>query len=102
MLDDQSEPQLVPKLLLHMSVRELHNILVSDPNDGGLKDSRDEDGKIIISDSTLYSLFTPQLKQIYARYKIMCVCECCISAIIINSSFLSWRYRHLKKICDVT
>ena len=52
-LDDQTEPQLVPKLLLQVSVREPHNRLVSDPNDGGLKDARDEDGKIIISDSTL-------------------------------------------------
>ena len=28
--DDQTEPQLVPKFLLQVSVRELHNILVSD------------------------------------------------------------------------
>ena len=55
-LYDQTEPILVPKFLLQVSVRELHNILVSDPNDGGLKDSRDEDGNIIISDSTLRSL----------------------------------------------
>ena len=34
--DDQTEPQLVPKLLLQVSVRELHNSLVSDPNNGGL------------------------------------------------------------------
>ena len=47
-LYDQIEPQLVPKLLLQVSVRELHNSLVSDPNDGGLKDARDEDGEIII------------------------------------------------------
>ena len=40
-LDYHSEPQLVPKLLLKVYVRELHNILVSDPNDGGLKDARD-------------------------------------------------------------
>ena len=53
MLYDQTEPQLVTKLLLQVSVRELHNSLVSDPNDGGLKDARDEDGKIIISDSTV-------------------------------------------------
>ena len=53
MFDDLSEPQLVPKLLLHVSVRELHNILVSDPNYVGLKDARDEDDNIIISDSTL-------------------------------------------------
>ena len=64
MLDDQTEPQLVPKLLLQVSVRELHNSLVSDPNDGGLRDSRDEDGKIIISDSTLRALLPPQFKNI--------------------------------------
>ena len=57
MLDDHSEPQLVPKLLLQVFVREIHNSLVSDPNDGGLKDARDEDGKIIISDYTFCLLF---------------------------------------------
>ena len=62
-LYDQTEPQLVPKLLLQVYVRELHNSLVSDTNDGGIKDARDEDGKIIISDSTLRSLLPPQLKK---------------------------------------
>ena len=42
MFDDQIEPQLVPKLLLWVSVRELNNSLVSDPNDGGIEDARDE------------------------------------------------------------
>ena len=60
MLDDQTEPQLVTKLLLQLFVIELHNSLVSDPNDGGIKDARDEDDKIIISDSTLRSLLPPQ------------------------------------------
>ena len=67
MLDDQTEPQLVPKLLLQVPVRELHNSLVSDPNYGGLKDARDENNNIIISDSTLSSLFPPQLNQILER-----------------------------------
>ena len=53
---------------------------MSDPNDGGLKYARDEDGKIIISDSTLRSLLPPQLKQITACCKVMCGCECYISA----------------------
>ena len=96
MLYAQTEPQLVPKLLLQVSVIELHNSLVSDPNDGVLKYSRDEDGKIIISDSTFRSLLPPQLKQMSARYKIMCGCECCISAKSIHSSLLSWRDRYLK------
>ena len=98
MLYDQTEPTLVPKLLLHVSVRELHNSPVSDPNDGGLKDARDEDGKIIISDSTLRSLLPPQLKKMSARYTIMCGCECCIAAKSIHYSWLSWRDRYLKKL----
>ena len=96
MLDDQSEPQLVPNFLVQVSVRELHNSLVSYPNDGGLKDARDEDGTIIISDSTLRALLPPQLRKMSARYKIMCGCECCISDKSIHSSLLSWRDRYLK------
>ena len=95
-LDYQTEPQLVPKLLLQVSVRELHNSLVSDPNDDVLKDARYEYGKIIISGSTFRSLLPPQLKQMSARYKVICGCECCISAKSIHSSLLSWRDIYLK------
>ena len=94
--DDQIEPQLVPKLLLQVSVRELHNSLVSDPNDGGIKDAREEVNNTIISDSTLRSLLSPQLKTFSPRYKVMCGCECYIYAKSINSSFISWRDRYLK------
>ena len=79
-----------------MSVRELHNILVSDSNDSGIKDAKDEDGNIIISDSTLRSILPHQLKQMSARYKVMCGCECCISAKSIHSSLLSCSDKYLK------
>ena len=91
MFDDQTEAQLVPRLLLRVLVRELHNSLVSDPNAGGIKDDMDEDDNNIISDSTLRSVLQPQLKQISARCKVMCGCECCIYAKSIHSSLLSWR-----------
>ena len=96
MFDDLTESQLVPKLLLQVSVRELHNRHVSDPNYGGIKDSRDEDDNIIISYSTFLSLLPHQLKQISARYKVMCGCGCCIFTKSIHSSLLSWRDRYLK------
>ena len=96
MLDDQSETQLFLKLLLQVSVRELHNSLVSDLNDGGIRDVRDKDDNIIISDSKLRSLLPPQLKTISARYKVMRGCECCISAKCIHLSLLSWSDKYLK------
>ena len=68
-----------------MSVIELNNSLVSDPNDGGLKDARDEGGKIIISNSTLRSLLPPQLKQM--SYVIrLCV--------VVNVAFMIKSYIH--------
>ena len=36
-----TEPQLVTKLLLQLSFIELHNKLVSDTDNGGLKEERD-------------------------------------------------------------
>ena len=71
--------QLVPKLLLQVSVRELHNSLVGDPNDGGLKDDRDENGKIIISDYTLRLLLPLQLS------KCTHVTRLCV---VVNVAFL--------------
>ena len=63
-IDDYTKPQLVPKLLLHFSVREFHNNLISATKYGGLKEAWDEDDNIIISDSILYSLLPPQFKNI--------------------------------------
>ena len=80
MFDYQTEPQLVPKWLLQLSVKELHNILVSDTNYGGLKNARYEDDKIIISYYILCLLLPHQSKQMSIHYKVMCSCECCISA----------------------
>ena len=48
-----TKTQIVPTLLLQVSVQELHNILVSDPVDGGIKEARDAESNIIIIDSTL-------------------------------------------------
>ena len=83
-----------------MSIREIHNSLVSDPNDGGLKEARDEEDNIIISDYTLRTLLPPQLNQISSRYKVMCSCECFIYDKSIHASLLSWSDRYLKKLKD--
>ena len=59
-IDGYTEPQLVPKFLLQVSVRELHKTLVSATIYGGLKEARDQDDNIIICYSTLRSLFPHQ------------------------------------------
>ena len=55
-----TESQLVPKWLLQVYVRKLHNNLVSDTYNSGPKEAKYADNNIIISDSTLCSLFPPK------------------------------------------
>ena len=48
---------------MQVFVRELHNIPVIDPDNGLLKEARDAENNIIISDSTLRSLLSPKFKK---------------------------------------
>ena len=93
-----SEPQVVPKFPLQVSVWELHNSKASPPEDGGRKDSIDASSNIIISDYMLCSILPPQLRKMSARYKVVCGCECYIYTKNIHSSLLSWCYRYLKNL----
>ena len=84
-MDGYTKPQLVPKLLLRVSIGELHNNIVSATKYGGLKEARDEDDNIIISYYKLRSLLPHQLIKMSSRYKVVCGCECCISAKSMHS-----------------
>ena len=64
-IDGHYEPQLVTKNILQVSVQELHNTMLSLPEEAGLKDARDADNSIIISDFTLLSIIPPQLMKMY-------------------------------------
>ena len=83
MFDDQTEPQLVHTLLLQVSVRELHNSLVSDPHYGGIKYDRDEDDNIIISDYPLRSLLSTPLKKCLHNTR---------SCVVVNVAYLLKAY----------
>ena len=95
-IDGQVEPQLVPKFLLRVSAIELHNRMVSPPKEGGLKEAIYADNNNIISDSTLHNILPHQLKKMTPRYKVICGCECCISAKSMHYFLLTWRDLHLK------
>ena len=85
-----------------MSVRELHNKLVSATKDGGIKEARDEDDNIIISDSTLSSLLPPQFKKLHQDTRL---------CVVVNVAYLpkvcTHHYYHgviiiLKKLKDLS
>ena len=52
-IDGHSEQQLVPKLSLQLFIQELHNSMMSPPEEGRLKEARGEENNIIINDYKL-------------------------------------------------
>ena len=58
-----------------MSAQKLHNIRISPLEDGGIKDARDAENNIIISDSMLHNILSHQINKRTARYKVVCVCK---------------------------
>ena len=67
-----------------MSIQEIHNRMVSSPEEGGIKEKRDAENNTIISDYAICKILPPHLNKMYARYKVICGCECCISSKIMH------------------
>ena len=69
----------VSKLLLQISIRELHNDLVSENSIYQSKEAIYEStGKPLTSDTDLHALMPNNVRKITDRYKQMCGCEICV------------------------
>ena len=62
-INGQVEPWFVPKILLQVSVIDLHNSMLITQEERVLKESRDVDNNIIISNLTLRKILPPQLNK---------------------------------------
>ena len=74
----ECQKERVSKLLLQISIRELHNDMLLPPDEGGFKEARDETGNVRISDTALRALLPEQARKMTPRHKQMCGCEVCI------------------------
>ena len=72
--------------------------MVSPPEKGELKEAREEEKNIIMSISKLRNIIPLQLNNMSAKYRVMCGCECCISAKSTHSLLLSQRYCYMKNL----
>jgi hypothetical protein len=87
----------VGKLLLEVPVRELHNDLIEPPERGGFVEAW-QDGKVIISDTSLRRLLPKELRPATERHKQMCCCETCMSPRMLQSSLNAFRPRWSKRL----
>ena len=79
---DKSDPSVVhklPKLLLQVSIRELHNDLLEQVPEAS------KDGVPLVSDTKLREMMPPQVKKMTERYKEICGCSDCVSIGYLHS-----------------
>ena len=70
--------QILPKILLECSMRQLNNELIASPDDGSLLGAIHADtNDVIISDTMICSLQPLQLRPMTDNHKMMCGCAIC-------------------------
>jgi hypothetical protein len=92
---------VVPKYFLQIPVYEFHSDLIEPVQDGGLAEAHDDNGRVIISDFNLCQLIPPNVKPMSKQRRILCGCEICVSADILQHSINTWRTKHLKRLEDI-
>ena len=89
---------MAPKKVLHVSVQELHNIMVSPPGEGGMEEAIYSDNNTIINDYTIHNIISPKLKYMSVCYKVVCGCECFITSKSMHDYLLKFRDSNLKQL----
>ena len=67
--EDPKQKVCVEKLLLQVSICELHNDLLSLPPLGLVDKAYNNDGKVLLSDKVLQALLPPQLQKMTEPHK---------------------------------
>ena len=72
-LEDSTKFIKVPKLLLQVSIRELHTDVIDN-----VEGATNPAGNPVISDTKLREILPPEVKRMTERYKQMCACQLCV------------------------
>ena len=81
----------VGKLLLEISVRELHHDLMKPPPVGLAEVYCQSTNQCIISERHLRNILPPQLRPITFAQKQLCGCECCTVMRMLHTSLIKYR-----------
>ena len=76
----------VPKLLLQIPIRVLHNYLVNN-----LAEARDYTRIFLVSDTKLRQILPKELRYMSNRYKLMCGCIDCLKIQYYHSDYNQYK-----------
>ena len=76
-------------------MQQFHNELIASPDYGGLIGARHADtNDVIISDTMIYYLASPQLHPMTDHHKMMCDCDICKNSKYFQESLIAWRRKN--------
>ena len=90
----KNENKSVPKSLLQISVRNLHNDMVRPVSQGGLSEARDRNNNIVISDYVLCYILPPNLRNISLCKKSMYGYNVFTYTNSIHAYLITWQKKH--------
>ena len=91
----------IPKILISISIRELHNDMLKKASDGGLDGAVDTNGNAVISDTSLRDNLPFNLRALTERHKQVCGCEVCTVVNKYHNTLKLFRYKRLKKLKSI-
>ena len=97
-VDGSNEKVVMPKYYLQLPIRELHAQMIKPQEHGGLNEVRDDNGKVIVSEYSLRKILPKNIKPMSKQKRLLCGCESCITADLLQSSLNAWRQKHLKRL----
>ena len=75
--DENDDPIIVQKLVALICPREIFNLAIKPPAEGGFDGARDSDGKVVMSKTTMRRHWPNWIVQMTNRFKATCVCDKC-------------------------
>ena len=76
---ESNQKEFSPKMLMDITVRDLHNDTIKPSDDGGLESVVDSvTQKVLISDTTFRLFIPPQVRKLTTKLCQICGCELCI------------------------
>ena len=97
-VDGSREKVVMPKYYLQIPIRKLHAHMIKPQEEGGLKEVIDDNGKVIVSESSLRKILPRNIKPMSKQKRVLCGCEACITADLLQLSLNAWQQKHLKRL----
>ena len=96
--DENDGPMIVQKLVALICPREIFNLAIKHPDEGGFDGARDSDGKVVMSETTMPRHWPNWIVQMTNRFKATCVCDKCGVPTEVQESYNLRRRAIIKKL----